>query len=102
MPAYHEGVSATGSTISTRAMRTVVPVWVLALVGAVVVGVTAGSEHLTWLPVVLAASVIATMALQLALRRTQGLVTRMAASIGGALVILAIATGILALVDAAG
>jgi len=73
-------------------------VWIIALVGAVIVGLTAGDEYLTWLPIVLAASVLAAMGLQLALRRTKGLVTRMAASIGGAVVIVAVATGVLTLV----
>ncbi len=79
-------------------LRSVVPVWVVALVGAVVVGVLAASASLTWLPIVLAVSVLVTMAIQLALQRKEGLVTRMMASIGGALVICAVATGILALV----
>ncbi len=79
-------------------LRSVVPVWVVALIGAVVVGVLAASASLTWLPIVLAVSVLVTMAIQLALQRKEGLVTRMMASIGGALVICAVATGILALV----
>jgi hypothetical protein len=70
---------------------------VVALVGAIVVGVFAASSSLTWLPIVLAGSVLVTMAIQLALQRKEGLVTRMMASLGGALVICAVATGILAL-----
>lgn len=79
-------------------LRSVIPVWVLALLGAVAVGVFAASRSLTWIPIVLAASVLLTMAIQLALQRKEGLVTRMMASLGGALVICAVATGILALV----
>ncbi|HEY4226106.1 MAG TPA: hypothetical protein VGM70_09855 [Pseudolysinimonas sp.] len=79
-------------------LRSVVPVWVVALVGAVVVGVFDASASLVWLPIVLAGSVLVTMAIQLALQRKEGLVVRMMASLGGALVICAIATGILALV----
>jgi hypothetical protein len=78
-------------------LRSVIPVWVVALVGAIVVGVFAASSSLTWLPIVLAGSVLVTMAIQLALQRKEGLVTRMMASLGGALVICAVATGILAL-----
>jgi len=78
-------------------LRSVIPVWVVALAGAVAVGVFAASASLTWLPIVLAGSVLVTMAIQLALQRKEGLVTRMMASLGGALVICALASGILAL-----
>jgi hypothetical protein len=89
------------SAVSSRGVRTVVPVWILALVGAVAVGLLQTGEPLTWLPVVLAACVLLSFALQLALRRKEGLVTRLTAAIGGALAILAIATGVLAAVGAA-
>jgi len=79
-------------------LRSVIPVWVVALLGVVAVGAFAASRSLTWIPIVLAASVLLTMAIQLALQRKEGLVTRMMASLGGALVICAVATGILALV----
>ena len=79
-------------------LRSVIPVWVVALLGVVAVGVFAASRSLTWIPIVLAASVLLTMAIQLALQRKEGLVTRMMASLGGALVICAVATGILAIV----
>lgn len=79
-------------------LRSVVPVWVVALLGAIVVGVFAASESLIWLPIVLAGSVLVTMGIQLVLQRKEGLVTRMMASLGGALLICAVATGILALV----
>ncbi|MDP9028073.1 MAG: hypothetical protein M3N46_11080 [Actinomycetota bacterium] len=79
-------------------LRSVIPVWVIALAGAIVVGVLAASTALTWLPLVLAGCVLITFAIQLALQRKEGLVTRMMASLGGALVILAVATAVLALV----
>ena len=78
-------------------LRSVVPVWVIALAGSIVVGVFAASAALTWLPIVLAGSVLVTFAVQLALQRKEGLVIRMMASLGGALVICALATGVLAL-----
>ena len=78
-------------------LRSVIPVWVVALAGAIAVGVFAASASLTWLPIVLAGSVLLTMAIQLALQRKEGLVTRMMASLGGALLICALASGILAL-----
>jgi hypothetical protein len=49
------------------------------------------------LPIVLAGCVLLTFAIQLALQRKEGLVTRMMASLGGALVILAVATAVLVL-----
>jgi hypothetical protein len=79
-------------------LRSVIPVWVAALLGVVVVAVFAASRSLTWIPIVLAGSVLLTMAIQLALQRKEGLVTRMMASLGGALLICAVATGILVLV----
>jgi hypothetical protein len=83
-------------------LRSVIPVWVVALAGAIVVGVFAPRDSgigssLTWLPIVLAGSVLVTMAIQLALQRKEGLVVRMMASLGGALVICAVASGILLL-----
>jgi hypothetical protein len=78
-------------------LRSVLPVWVIALAGVIVGGVLAASAYLTWLPVVLAGSVLLTFAIQLALQRKEGLVTRMMASLGGALIILAVATAVLAL-----
>lgn len=80
-------------------MWSVLPVWVLSLAGAIVVGLTAtGDVYLTRLPIVLAGAVIATFAIQLALRRKEGFVVRAAASIGVSIVILAAATAVLALV----
>ncbi len=78
-----------------RLIASVVPVWVLALGGAIVVAVLA-APSLTWLPIVLAVCVLVTFAVQLAVARKEGLVTRMIASIGGAVVIAGLATAILA------
>jgi hypothetical protein len=77
--------------------RSVPPVWIAALAGAVAVGVLAGDRFLIWLPVVAAGAVLLTFVVQLALQRTSGLVDRMTASIGGSLVILAVATVVLVL-----
>ena len=84
-------------------LRSVVPVWVIAIVGVILVGVlapaaTRADASLTWLPIVLAGSVLVTFVIQLALQRKEGLVIRMMASLGGALVICAVATGVFALV----
>ena len=77
--------------------RTILPVWLLTLAAAIVVGVLAGAAYLTWLPIVLAGVVLVTFTIQLTLQRKEETVTRMAFSIGGALVILLIATVVLAL-----
>jgi hypothetical protein len=74
---------------------------VVAIAGAVIVGVVATPAGVyRWLAIVLAVVVLLTFAIQLALPSKEGLVLRMAASIGGSVVLLAVATGILALMGA--
>jgi predicted permease len=73
------------------------PVWLTTLALAILVGVTAGEDFLTWMPLVLAAVLLLTFAIQLVLSRKEQLVTRMIFSVGGALVILVVASGVLAL-----
>ena len=76
----------------------VLPVWVVTLAGAVLVGVlVAGPERLEWLGIALGGAIILTFAIQLFTGRIEGYVGRAMASIGGAIVILAIATGVFAL-----
>ena len=82
--------------------RTILPVWLTTLAAAIVVGITAGDAFLTWLPLVLAGVLLLTFAIQLVLSRKEELVTRMIFSIGGALVILVIATVVLGVVHPAG
>ena len=77
--------------------RTILPVWLATLAAAIAVGVLAGAAYLTWLPVVLAGAALLTFVIQLALQRKEETVTRMIFSIGGALVILLVATVVLAL-----
>ena len=72
-------------------------VWVGAAIAAVAIGVTAPAQYLTWLPIALAAAVIASFAIQLGIQRKEGFVTRVMLSVGGSIVVLAVATGILAL-----
>ncbi|MDJ0336011.1 MAG: hypothetical protein ACOH10_09245 [Rhodoglobus sp.] len=72
----------------------VIPVWLIALAGAIVIGVLSPrDEYFTWLGVVMASAVIATFAIQLATRRPEGFVVRAMASIGVSVVILAVASG---------
>lgn len=80
-------------------LRTALPVWVLVVVGAVLVGLLATpAEYLTWLPIVLGAAVLLTFSIQLAIVRREGLVTRVMISVGGSVVILFLATVILGVV----
>jgi multisubunit Na+/H+ antiporter MnhB subunit len=79
-------------------LRSILPVWLAAVAGAVLVGVYAPDAAFTWLPVVMAGTILFTFVIQLALQRKEGLVSRVAASVGGAVVVLAVATGVLWLI----
>ena len=79
-------------------LRSILPVWLAAAAGAVIVGLFAPDAAFTWLPVVMAGAILLTFVIQLALQRKEGLVSRVAASVGGAVVVLAVATGVLWLV----
>ena len=82
----------------TWQISSVLPVWLLSLVGAIVIAVALPrDQYLTWVAVVLAGAVILTFLIQLALRRTEGFVVRAMASIGVSAVILAVASGVVAL-----
>jgi hypothetical protein len=72
-------------------------VWLAALAGAILVGIFAGEQFLTWIPVVAAAVLLLTFAIQLSLQRKEGLVNRIIASVGGVLVILGVTTVVLSL-----
>lgn len=72
--------------------RSVPPVWLAALAGAALVVAFAGDRFLTWIPVVAAATLLLTFVVQLSLQRKEGLVNRMIASLGGALLVLAVTT----------
>jgi hypothetical protein len=82
--------------VSARS-RSVPPVWLAALAGAILVGVFAGDAFLTWVPVVAAGALLLTFVIQLSLQRKEGLVNRIIASVGGVLIILGVATVVLIL-----
>ena len=85
----------------TSRLSSIVPVWLVAIVGAVLVGLIASPSGIyRWLSIVLTVVVLLTFIIQLALPSKEGLVLRMAASIGGAVVLLSVATGILVLAGA--
>ncbi len=75
--------------------------WIGALIAAVLIGLLARDQYLVWLPIAMAGGVIVSFAVQLGIQRKEGYVTRVMLSIGGAVVILALATGVLALIGAA-
>ncbi|TIH37355.1 hypothetical protein [Subtercola vilae] len=77
-------------------LKTVVPIWLLTAVGAVLIAVaSAPSEYLLYLPVALGSATVVTLIAQLALTRPEGFVDRVAASIAGSFVILAVTTLVL-------
>jgi len=82
----------------TWQLFSVLPVWVASLAAAIVIAVaSAPGEAITWIAITFAGAVIATFTIQLAIQRKEGFVVRAMASIGGSLIVLAAATGILAL-----
>lgn len=73
-------------------LRSVIPVWIAAVLGGTTVLVFAPSATLVWVPVVMAGAVLLTFTIQLSLARKEGLIERITASLSGALVILVGAT----------
>lgn len=82
----------------TWQLLSVLPVWVLTIVAAILIGVVAAPEQrITWVGVAFAASVIVSFVVQLAIQKKEGFVVRTMASIGVSLLILAVTTGVFAL-----
>lgn len=78
--------------------RSIVVVWVLALVFAVLTGVLcARGQELAWIGLSLAGCTIVTLCVQIGTRRKEGYVSRVTTSIVGAVIVLAGATGVFAL-----
>jgi len=77
----------------------VVPVWLLSLTGAIIIGALAAPDmHITWLAITLAGAVMLTFVIQIAIQRKERFVARATASIVGALAVVAVATAIFALI----
>lgn len=71
----------------------IVPVWILAAVGAALIAVTPAREQVwTWIPVAFGVSVLLTFGLQLSTRTPSGVVHRSVVAVLGALVVLVVAT----------
>ena len=84
----------------TWQLASILPVWALAIIGSVVIGlVVAPDEYFTWVPIVFAAAIISAFTIQLAIRRKEGFVTRVMVSTGGALIALAASTAVFAAVS---
>jgi hypothetical protein len=80
----------------SRQRASIYGVWVLVVAGAVLVGLLLPpADAIGWLPIVLALGMLVAFAAQLALRTVEGLVTRLAATASGAIVLLLVATGVL-------
>jgi alpha-glucuronidase len=76
----------------------VAPVWLASIAAALIIGlVAAPADRIEWIAITLAGAIITTFVIQLAIRRKEGFVVRTMASIGGAMLVLAVATGVLAL-----
>ncbi len=84
----------------TFKLASILPVWLLAVAGSLLVGLLAPADRYLSLPMVFAAAIVVTFVIQLAVPRKEGLVLRVMASVGGAVLILAVATGVLALLGA--
>lgn len=76
-----------------KQLRTVYPVWVLALIGAITIGLfESRDDYLQSLPIIMAVAILVTFCVQLVVAQKEGFVDRVMASIGGSIVILAAAS----------
>ncbi|WP_378145347.1 hypothetical protein ACFJGV_17390 [Cnuibacter sp. UC19_7] len=76
-------------------LRSALPVWAVTLLGAVVVLVLVPrQDHLVFMPIVLGAVLVVTFAVQLLIPVRRGFVDRVSASLGGAVVLLLLATAV--------
>lgn len=79
----------------TWQLASIVPVWLLAIIAAVVVGLVGASDPSTWLAIALAGSVIVAFAIQLGIQKKDGFVLRIMASVTGAVIVLGVTTAVL-------
>lgn len=71
------------------------PVWVVALLGAVLVAVLQPNDGIVWLPIVLGTCTLVAFGIQLGGPTEPGLVDRLAAALFGSVAVLAVASAIL-------
>ncbi|HWK19619.1 MAG TPA: hypothetical protein VNR37_02475 [Microbacteriaceae bacterium] len=80
------------------AVWSIVPAWILAIVGAVLIAVTAlRTEWTLWVPVVCGLGVIVALALQVATRKPEGFILRASVAVCGVVVVFAVASLVLLL-----
>jgi len=80
------------------AVWSIAPAWLLAIAGAVVIGLSPLREGwTTWVPVACGLGVIVALALQVATRRPEGFVLRASVAAGGIVLVFAIASLVLLL-----
>lgn len=79
----------------TWQLASIVPVWLASVVAAVLVGVLATRDASSWLGIALALSVILAFAIQLAIKKKEGFVLRVMASVTGAVIVLGVTTAVL-------
>jgi Domain of unknown function DUF. len=73
-------------------------IWAMALAASVLIGVFALERTYTaWFAIAMAGCTIAALCIQLATRQKHGFIDRLAVSVGGAFVVLGIASGVFAL-----
>jgi len=77
-------------------MRSVVPVWIVSILAVVAVAVFVTPEwYLVFLPVILGLVLLITFGIQIVVPVRKGFVDRVSASVGGAVLILLVATAVL-------
>lgn len=78
-------------------LKTAVPVWIVCVLCVVAIGAwVPPANYLSFLPVALGLVVLLTLCVQLATREAQGYIVRTAVTCAGSLVVLGLATAVLA------
>jgi hypothetical protein len=78
----------------TWQLASIVPVWVLTIIAAVVVSIVDTGDASTWLAIALAGAVILAFGIQLGIQKKEGFVLRVMASVTGAVLVLGVTTAI--------
>lgn len=77
--------------------------WLAAVITAVLIGLLAGQEtYIDWMVMAMGASIIVTLCIQLGVRRPEGFLARVTASMIGSVLVFAATTAILLIVSAGG
>jgi hypothetical protein len=80
----------------TLRFSSILPVWILVVIGIILLAlISPHTSYFQWLTIDLAAATLVTFAIQLALPSKEGLVTRMILSLGGSVLLIAVASVVL-------